>query len=111
MESEAFGRFYSPVKFMEKVKKTSKLAGLELIRQAVTLFVILQDDDVPTWAKAIIIGALGYFICPIDLIPDILPMGFADDLVVLTGAMQQVVVFCSPSVKRKVDEILSDWFG
>ncbi|SHO50082.1 YkvA family protein [Desulfopila aestuarii] len=110
MESETFGRFYSPVKFIEKVKNTSKAAGLELIRQAVTLFVILQGDNVPTWAKAIIIGSLGYFICPIDLIPDFLPMGLTDDLVELTAAMQQVVVFCNPSVKRQVDGILSHWF-
>lgn len=109
MVSEEFSRFYSPAKFLEKVKNTSRLAGLELIRQAVTLFVILQDEQVPTWTKAMIVGALGYFICPFDLVPDFLPGGFSDDLVVLAAAIQQVVVFCKPSVKQRVDEILADW--
>ena len=39
----------------------------------------------PLWAKTVIIGALGYLICPIDAIPDIIPgVGFTDDLVIMT---------------------------
>lgn len=37
---------------------------------------------------ALIVGALVYFISPIDAVPDLLPVvGYSDDLVVLAGAV------------------------
>ena len=49
-------------------------AGKEVIEKALILYYCLQDDDTPAWAKTTIIGALGYFISPIDAIPDLVPV-------------------------------------
>lgn len=38
-----------------------------------TLYYMLQDDKVSLQHKTYIVGALGYFILPIDLIPDGIP--------------------------------------
>lgn len=48
----------------------------DLMDKAITLYALLKSSSTPAWAKAAIIGALGYFICPLDAVPDFLPVGF-----------------------------------
>ena len=58
-----------------------------------------------------IIGALGYFILPVDLIPDYLPvLGFSDDLAALTWALYSVAKNITPEVKVQAQEQLGKWF-
>ena len=50
--------------------------------------------------KAIIIGALGYLISPVDIIPDVIPViGLTDDIVVLMCALYRIT-----SNARNVDD-------
>ncbi len=71
----------------EKVRRFALKAGKHVIREAMVLYYCLRDPDTPGRAKAIIIGALGYFILPFDCIPDLIPgAGFTDDLAVLIMA-------------------------
>jgi uncharacterized membrane protein YkvA (DUF1232 family) len=45
-----------------------------------------------------LLGALAYFVLPIDAIPDILPVvGFADDAAVLTAAIKLVAGHITPA--------------
>ena len=64
------------------------------------LYYALKDDNgnVPLWAKAVIVGALGYFISPIDALPDFLPGGYADDLAVLGVTMATVATYVSEDI-------------
>lgn len=49
------------------------------------------DPETPGKAKAVLLGALAYFIMPMDAIPDILALvGFSDDIAVLTLAIATV---------------------
>ncbi len=49
------------------------------------------DPETPTRVRAILLGALAYFILPTDLIPDfIVGLGFSDDATVLTAAISIV---------------------
>lgn len=49
------------------------------------------DPKTPLKAKAILMGALAYFIMPVDMIPDFIALlGFTDDAVVLFMALRQV---------------------
>lgn len=49
------------------------------------------DRDTPTRVRAVLIGALAYFILPTDAIPDFLPLiGFGDDAGVIAGALTLV---------------------
>ena len=66
----------------------------------------------PVWAKTAIYGALGYFISPIDAIPDITPViGYADDLAVLAAAVATVATYITADVKQRAAEKLRGWFG
>ena len=62
--------------------------------------------------KSIILGALGYFIFPIDAIPDVLvPLGYTDDLGVLAAAVTAVAMHITPEVKQQATDKLAAWFG
>ena len=61
--------------------------------------------------KAIIIGALGYLISPLDIIPDAIPIaGLGDDLAVLLYVLKKVWGDVPESVREKAHAKLSKWF-
>jgi uncharacterized membrane protein YkvA (DUF1232 family) len=92
--------------FLGKIRKVPLQAGCAVLRAAVTLYVLLRDDDVPIWAKASIVAALGYFISPIDALPDFLPGGYGDDLAVMTLLLGQLDVFLDADGRKRVEELL-----
>ena len=71
----------------------------------------MQSSEVPVKDKAIIIGALGYLISPLDVLPDAIPIvGLSDDLSVLVYVISKVWTDVPEDVKAKAMEKLSDWF-
>ncbi len=53
------------------------------------LYRYLMDPNVAWYRKSIVVGALIYFIVPIDLVPDIAPLvGYLDDLGVITAVIK-----------------------
>ena len=75
---------FSQQNFIEKIQRIAKRAGAKLVYISLILYYLMQSDKVSLKDKAIIIGALGYLISPIDVVPDAIPIaGLADDLAVL----------------------------
>ena len=90
MNEHDFQKHYTEEGFWQKLARYALVIGREGIKSALILYYTLQDPEgkVPAWAKAVVIGALGYFIFPFDVIPDFIPaVGFTDDLAVLVAAM------------------------
>jgi uncharacterized membrane protein YkvA (DUF1232 family) len=109
---EKYQKDFSDNEFWEKVKKYAKAAGDNVLEPALRMYYSLQDKDTPVWAKTTIIGALGYFISPIDAIPDLLPVvGYTDDLGVLTAAIAVVAIHIKEEHKIKAKELIKKWFG
>ena len=109
---EKYQKHYSEEGFWEKVKNVAKTAGIKIIYEALKLFITQFGDKVPAWARAVIWGALGYFILPLDLIPDVMPgVGFVDDGGVLAAAMGLISKYITDEVKLRAKAKLSDWFG
>ncbi len=53
------------------------------------LYNYMRDRYVPWYRKSIVVGALIYFISPIDTIPDLVPLiGYLDDLGVITAVLK-----------------------
>ena len=103
---------YSDESFWAKVVAFALKAGREVIRLALTLYYCLQDEDTPKWASTVIVGALGYFIFPADIIPDFVPgAGYTDDLAVLVAAMAVVLAHIKPEHRRQAEERKKEWFG
>lgn len=108
-ESEVY---YSDDRFWAKLKKYAKKAGSSVVYSVLLLYYTLQKPEVPKKTKAIIIGGLGYFILPIDFIPDMLVgVGYTDDLSALGIALFQVAMYIDDDVKHKAKIKLKDWFG
>lgn len=72
--------------------KMRRVAGhVPFAQDAVAAFFCAIDPQTPRSAKAVIIGALAYFILPTDAIPDFLPLvGFTDDAAALTAAIGMI---------------------
>jgi len=110
-EFSNYEKNYSEDGFWEKIKSAAKKAGSHAIHSALLLFYASKSPDTPTWAKTIIFGALGYFILPIDVIPDILPgMGFIDDLAMISTAVSLVAANITQDVKLKAGARMNEWF-
>ncbi len=107
-----FEKEYSEENFWNKLTKHAKSAGLDVVEKSLLLYYAAQEEDAPAWAKATIIGSLGYFISPVDAIPDItLSVGYADDLGVLVMAIAAVSTYINQDVRDKAQAKLKNWFG
>ena len=97
---------------MDKIKETAKKAGLKAIYMALLLYYALESPTITVMDKAIIYGALGYFISPIDIVPDILPLiGLTDDIAVLAWAFSRVKHNVTDMTREKAKTKLKIWFG
>ena len=102
---------FSQQNFIEKIQRIAKRAGAKLVYIALILYYLMQSDKVSLKDKAIIIGALGYLISPIDVVPDAIPIaGLADDLAVLLYALGKVWSQVDDNLKDKAKQKLSKWF-
>ena len=96
--------------FLEKIAKIAKRAGAKLVYIALVLFYTLQSDKVSIKDKAIIVGALGYLVSPLDVIPDAIPIvGLGDDLAVLLYVIGKIGDV-SEEIKEKAKSKLTKWF-
>ncbi len=102
---------FSQNDFVEKISRVAKRAGAKLVYAALILFYTLQSDKISTKDKAIIIGALGYLISPLDVVPDAIPIvGLSDDLAVLIYVLKMVWTDIDPSIKEQAKAKLNQWF-
>lgn len=89
--------------FIEKIHRIAKRAGAKLVYAALVLYYLIESDKVSLKDKAMIIGALGYLISPLDLVPDAIPIaGLGDDLSILIFVLNKVWGDVDEEIKRKL---------
>lgn len=103
---------YSEKGLKDKIAKYGKVIGAEILYKALQLWYVLQRDDVPAGTKAIIMGALGYLIAPLDFLPDLTPiLGYTDDMVAIAFALVKTQIYVDEDVKMKSKLMLSKIFS
>ena len=102
---------FSQTDFVEKIARIAKRAGAKLVYAALILYYTLQSNKISAANKAMIIGALGYMISPLDVVPDAIPIaGLTDDLAVLLFVLKKVWTDIDPEIQENARQRLSKWF-
>ena len=111
-EMVKYAKHYDENELWEKLRKFGRKAGIKVTYAALLLYYVLKNPATSSKDRAKIIGALGYFILPIDLIPDFIPIaGYTDDLAALTWGVYCVIKSITPEVKANAAAKLHEWFG
>ena len=72
--------------FWPKIRRTA--AKIPFAGQLLSVWYAARDPETPTAAKGIMLGALAYFVLPVDAIPDIFAgIGFTDDAAVIAALL------------------------
>ena len=115
IENLDFGKYeekYSESGLWDKIRKNIAKIGGKVIYQALLLYYVAQSPNCPSKIKAGIIGALGYLISPIDLIPDIMPgIGYADDAVAIATAVALAQIYITDEIKAQAKAKIADLLG
>ena len=111
-ELPKYQKHYSDSEFWWKVRNLARKAGVKVTYYALVLYYTLTSPETPAKYKAVIAGALGYMILPLDLIPDMIPFaGLADDWAALLAAVAYVSTSITPAIKTRAREKAEEWFG
>jgi len=82
--------------FWPKIART--VARIPFADQAVSIWYAARDPETPVAAKGMMLGALAYFVLPLDAIPDIFAgIGFTDDAAVFAA----LIATLGANVKRR----------
>ena len=96
------------LKLLVKLRKSTRnkpklIAGTTgaIVTALGSLISALENPTTPNHLKALIIGAIGYIIFPLDLIPDITPLvGYTDDLASVAGIVAGVAAYTNFSLEE-----------
>jgi uncharacterized membrane protein YkvA (DUF1232 family) len=76
-------------KFWDKLRKY--IRQVPFVGDLIAAYYCAMDPATPLHVKAVLFGALAYFIMPIDLIPDVIAwVGFTDDAAVFYAALRTI---------------------
>lgn len=107
----SYSDMFSSGDFVDKIQRIAKRAGSKLVYGSLLLYYTVQSDKVSRKDKAIIIGALGYLISPLDVMPDAIPIvGLADDMAVLVYVLKKVWSLVSDEAREKAKNKMLQWF-
>ena len=94
-------------KFWRTAKKAAR--QIPFMEEVVAAYYCALDKKTPLRAKGILLAALGYFVLPVDVIPDfVLGLGFTDDIAVLTAAITAVSAHITPAHRQAAKEAIAD---
>ena len=81
--------------FWSKIKRV--VASLPFAEELLTAYYCAFDRATPFQVKAALLAALAYFVVPLDLMPDLMPvLGFTDDAAILATAIRMVAAHVLP---------------
>jgi uncharacterized membrane protein YkvA (DUF1232 family) len=97
--------------FWPKLRRVAR--RIPFLGELLAAYYVTLDPKTPLQAKAVLMGALAYFVLPIDVIPDFIAgFGFTDDATVLYAAIRSVAKHIRPEhrerAKQMLDKALAD---
>lgn len=103
---------FSKDNLLLKLQHYGRDIGLTVLYNVLQLWYVLQKPEVPAKNKAVIMGALGYLITPLDFIPDLTPiLGYNDDAAAILFALYMVRQYVDDEVKAQAKARLAKIFN
>ncbi|CAD5283015.1 conserved hypothetical protein [Bosea sp. 62] len=93
--------------FIGRLKRVVK--RIPFAEDLLAAWVCTRDPSTPRRVKLTLLAALGYFVLPLDAIPDVMPLlGFTDDAAVIAAALAAVAGSITQQHRDKAREMLAD---
>lgn len=93
--------------FWKKLKRV--LSRVPFAEDLICAYFCAMDSNTPTKVRATLLGALAYFLLPLDVIPDfILGLGYTDDAAILAAAIAAVASHIKPEHRDAAKQALND---
>lgn len=103
---------FSKDNLLLKLQYYGRDIGLTVLYNVLQLWYVLQKPEVPAKNKAVIMGALGYLITPLDFIPDLTPiLGYNDDAAAILFTLYMVRQYIDDEVKAQAKARLAKIFS
>ncbi len=91
--------------FWDKIRRYA--GRIPFLEEAVAAYYCAIDRATPLQVKAVLFGALAYFVLPVDLLPDFMAvLGFTDDAAVLVAAVRTVLPHIRPEHRARARAII-----
>ncbi len=92
--------------FWRKARRVA--SGLPFADDLLAAYYCAFDRATPLQVKAALLGALAYFVMPVDAMPDVLPLlGYSDDAAVLVTALRIVAGHIKPEHREAARQALA----
>jgi len=93
--------------FMDRLKRVAK--RIPFAEDLLAAWFCARDPATPRRVRMTLLAALGYFVLPVDAIPDIMPLlGFTDDAAVIAAAIAAVAGSISPEHRERAKQALAE---
>lgn len=94
-------------KFWPTMKKAMRQVPFS--RDVIAAFYCATDRQTPLRVRGVLLAALGYFVLPLDAVPDMFALiGFTDDIAVLTTAIALINGHIKDRHYESADRMLAD---
>ncbi|SDH70328.1 MULTISPECIES: YkvA family protein [Bosea] len=93
--------------FMARLKRVAK--RIPFAGDLLAAWFCARDPATPRRVRMTLLAALGYFVLPVDAIPDIMPLlGFTDDAAVIAAAIAAVAGSITPEHRERAKQALAE---
>ncbi|WP_248306703.1 YkvA family protein [Bosea sp. AAP35] len=93
--------------FLGRLKRVAK--RIPFSEDLLAAWICTRDPKTPRRVRMTLLAALGYFVLPIDALPDIMPfLGFTDDAAVLAAALAAVAGSITPEHREKARKAMAE---
>ncbi|WP_244555716.1 YkvA family protein [Bosea thiooxidans] len=93
--------------FMGRLKRVAK--RIPFAEDLLAAWFCARDPATPRRVRMTLLAALGYFVLPVDALPDIMPLfGFTDDAAVIAAAIAAVAGSITVEHRERAKQVLAE---
>lgn len=111
IQFDSFARHYNENSLFRKIRRYASIAGSKLIYPVLILYYVMIDSGTSIVNKMSIAAALGYFIFPLDALPDLTPViGYGDDFAIIVFTLSRISSSVTDEITQKAKMRIAEWF-